>query len=143
LKVFIDAPLLIYLNTLSDLHNRIPYEDFYIDILNRYTPYTDVLVLDELMCISKKKYRVPYDVSIEFIDSSVLPYVNLLRLGEEEYLNAVKILEKYNIKPSDSIHLGAMAANNLSLIVSEDREYDKIPLIKRLWDERLLVSNKI
>jgi len=48
LKVFIDAPLFIYLNTLTDSRERLLYENFYIDILTRCKPYTDVLVLDGL-----------------------------------------------------------------------------------------------
>jgi len=39
LKVFIDAPLFIYLDTLTDSRKRIPYENFYIEILTRYKPY--------------------------------------------------------------------------------------------------------
>ena len=36
MKVFIDAPLLIYLNTVTDPKTRILYENFYIDILTIY-----------------------------------------------------------------------------------------------------------
>jgi len=133
MKVFIDSPLLIYLNTLANSKDRILYENFYIDILTKYKPYTDVLVLDELIYISKKKYGIPYNVSIEFIRSNILPYVYILSLGEEEYGNAEKILVEYGLKPSDALHLGAMVNNNINLVVSEDREFDKIPAIKRLW----------
>jgi len=41
-KVFIDAPLLIYLNTVTDPKTRILYENFYIDILTKYKLYTDI-----------------------------------------------------------------------------------------------------
>ncbi len=133
MKIFIDAPLLIYLNALTDSRDRIPYENFYIDILTKYKPYTDVLVLDELIYISKKKYGIPYDISVEFIQSNILPYVYLLNLGEEEYNNATEILVKHNLKPSDALHLGAMINNNITLIASEDREFDRIPAVKRLW----------
>jgi hypothetical protein len=37
-KVFIDAPLLIYLNTVTDPKTRILYENFYIDILTNINP---------------------------------------------------------------------------------------------------------
>lgn len=60
MKVFTDSPLLIYLNTVADPNTRAMYENFYIEILNRYKPYTDVLVLDELLYASKKKYGIPY-----------------------------------------------------------------------------------
>ncbi len=44
MKVFIDTPLLVYLNVLADSRNRILYENFYIDALTKYKLYT------ELMC---------------------------------------------------------------------------------------------
>ena len=64
--------------------------------MNRYKPYSDVLVLDELIYILRKKYGIPFNISIDFIESSVLPYITPLQLGEEEYLNAIKILKNYN-----------------------------------------------
>ena len=133
MKIFIDAPLLIYLNTLANSRDRILYENFYIEILTKYKPYTDVLVLDELIYISKKKYGIPHKISIEFIQSNILPYTSILSLSEDEYTYAAKILMEYGIKPSDALHLGAMINNGITLIASEDKEYDKIPTIKRLW----------
>ncbi len=135
MKVFIDAPLFIYLNTLTDSRDRTLYENFYIDILTKYKPYTDVLVLDELIYVSKKRYGIPYNVSIEFIQSNVLPYIFILNLGEDEYDHATKLLAKHNLKPSDALHLGVMVNNGITLIVSEDREFDKVPTVKRLWME--------
>ena len=57
----------------------------------------------------------------------------ILSLGEEEYDNAEKILVEYDLKPSDALHLGAMVNNNINLVISEDREFNKVPTIKRLW----------
>ena len=59
MKAFIEAPLFIYLNTLSDSNTRMPYENLYIRVLTEYKPYIDVLVLDEVIYVSKKKYEVP------------------------------------------------------------------------------------
>ena len=67
MKAFMDAPLLIYLNTMSDPRARTPYENFYIRILTDYKLYTDVLVLDEVIYISRRKYGAPYDVSLKFV----------------------------------------------------------------------------
>ena len=133
MKVFIDSPLLIYLNSLANSGVRVVYGDFYIDVLVKYKPYTDVIVLDELLYVSKKKYNVPYSVTLEFIRSSILPYIHILNLGEEEFRIAEEQLEKHGLKPSDALHLGAMMNNNISVRVSEDREFDKIPGIRRLW----------
>jgi predicted nucleic acid-binding protein len=91
-----------------------------------------VLVLDELIYISKKN-GIPQRITIEFIESNTLPYINIINLGEEEYRQATKFLLDYNLKPSDSLHLGAMINNGINIIVSEDGEFDKVPIVKRLW----------
>lgn len=133
MKVFIDSPLLIYLNTLADSRVRIPYENLYLETLTKYKPYTDVLVLDEVLYISKKKYGIPYSISVEFIESNVLPYVSVISLGEDEYRLASKFLVEHNLKPSDALHLGTMIGNGINLIISEDREFDRVQAVKRLW----------
>jgi len=130
LKVFLD---LVYLNTVTDEKRRILYENLYIEILSTHKPYTDALVLDELIYVSKKKYGIPYRVTIEFIDTIILPYTALIPLGEEEYREAARILERYNIKPSDALHIAAMKTHNIRIIISEDKELDKIPGIERKW----------
>ncbi len=37
---------------------------------------------------------------------------------------------EYKLKPSDSLHIGAMLSNGINVIVSEDREFDKINRLK-------------
>ena len=133
MKVFLDTPLLVYLNTVADEQHRSVYEDFYLDMLSSHKLYTDVLVLDELIYVSRKKYGVPYDVTLDFIDSIVLPYVVILGLGEEEYREAARLLLKYRLKPSDALHIAVMKTNGIGLIVSEDRELDRVPEVKRIW----------
>jgi len=136
MKIFIDAPLLIYLNTLTNSRYRTTYENFYIEILIKYKPYTDVLVLNELIYISRKKYNIPYKVSIKFIEANILPYTTILNLGEEEYKYSTEIITKHNLKPSDALHIGAMMNNNIKVLVSEDREFDRIPEVERIWIEQ-------
>ena len=136
MKIFIDAPLLIYLNTLTDPKNRIIYENYYMDLLSRYKLFTDVLVLDEIIYVSKKKYKIPYELTIEFVESIILPYINILEIGEEEYRHASRLLVKYKLKPSDALHIGAMKNNNIKIIISEDKELDKIKQIQRKWIDK-------
>jgi len=132
-KVFLDAPLLVYLNTVADDQRRLVYENFYLDMLSRHKLYTDVLVLDELIYVSKKKYSVPYDITLDFIDSIVLPYVTIVGLGEEEYQEATRLMLRHRLKPSDALHIAAMKTNGIRLVVSEDRELDRVPEVKRIW----------
>ncbi|MCE4621699.1 MAG: type II toxin-antitoxin system VapC family toxin [Desulfurococcales archaeon] len=133
MRVFIDANLLIYLNTIKNQSLRTIYEDYYIGLLRTNKLYTNVLVLDELLYISWKKYNVPYKLTIEFIDSIVLPYTTILSLNEDDYRTASKILVDYNLKPSDSLHVASMKNNGIEYIVSEDNDFDRVDGIKRLW----------
>lgn len=133
MKIFIDSNLLIYLNALKTLELRKNYEDFYLSLLSNYKAYLDVLVLDELIYISKKRYNVPYEISIKFLESIVLPYVQILPLSEVEYKKASEILKINNVKPSDALHIAVMIINNITKIASEDKELDKIKGIERIW----------
>ena len=135
MRLFVDASLLIYLNTLSDGERRISYEEFYIDLVRDNTLYTDVLVLDELIYVSKRKYGVPYEVTLEFIESIVLPYVIVLPLGADEYNHARRFMLDFGLKPSDALHLGVMASNGIQAIVTEDTDFDKVKEVKRIWLE--------
>lgn len=133
MKVFIDANLLVYLNTVTELASRVMYEDFYLRLLTRYKAYTDVLVLDELIYVSHRRYGVPYDVTLEFVESIVRPYVAMLPIGEEEFDQAVRVIREYGLKPSDAIHVGVMRANGIELVASEDRDFERVGGLKRVW----------
>lgn len=133
MRVFLDSNLLIYLNAVRTAEVRVIYENFYLNLLSENKAYTDVLVLDELLYISKKKYNIPYDVSIEFIESLILPYVEILPLGSEEFREASEIIKSFSIKPSDALHVAAMLMNDIRRIVSEDREFDKVGGLERIW----------
>ena len=133
MKVFIDANLLVYLNTLTTEEIRRTYESFYLNLAVEHRMYTDALVLDEVIYISKKRYLVPYVTTLSFVESIVLPYITVLPLSEAEYNEAAKIIEKYNVKPSDALHIGAMRTNDINVAASEDEELDRIEEIKRIW----------
>ncbi|RLE71096.1 MAG: PIN domain nuclease [Thermoprotei archaeon] len=133
MKVLIDANLLVYLNTVTELASRVMYEDFYLRLRTRYKAYTDVLVLDELIYVSHRRYGVPYDVTLEFVESIVRPYVAMLPIGEEEFDQAVRVIKEYGLKPSDAIHVGVMRANGIELVASEDRDFERVGGLKRVW----------
>ncbi len=128
MKVFLDASFLIYLNVYTQ-DNRI--ERLFAKLISEEL-YTDVLVIDELLYISKKKYGVPYDETIRFVDDVILPVVDVLPIGLNDYLKARENILKYNLKPSDAIHLAVIENNGLQAIVTEDRDFRRIP-IKVIW----------
>ncbi|MEM1581387.1 MAG: type II toxin-antitoxin system VapC family toxin [Candidatus Bathyarchaeia archaeon] len=133
MRIFIDSNLLIYLNTLVNRSLRIIYEDFYTRIIEENEPYTDIIILDELIYISQERYNVPYKTTLGFIEEIVKPFVNIISLGEDEYNIAAKVILERNIRPSDALHLGAMKKKNISTIVSEDKDFDKIEWVNRSW----------
>lgn len=130
---FIDANLLIYLNCIKNEEDRMPYEALYYDILKSFIVFTDMLVIDELLWISKKKYGIPYDVTIDFIRNAVFPYVSVLAIDFSTLDTFLSILSKYRLKPSDAIHVAVMKNNNVSIIVSEDDDFDNVEGIRRIW----------
>lgn len=126
--MFLDANFLIYLNLNAD--ERI--NKLFFNILDKPL-YTDVLVLDEVLYISKKKYGIKYEDTLTFLEKIVLQNINILKLSEEEFRVAKKFLSI--LKPSDALHIASMINNGINEIVSEDKDFDKVSEIKRLWIE--------
>jgi len=94
--------------------------------------FTNMPVVDEVLYISRR-YRVSYETTLDFLKNMVLPYVEVLPVEEEDLKPAEKYLLKYGLKPSDAIHLATMEKAGVRNIVSEDREFDKVKEIKRIW----------
>jgi predicted nucleic acid-binding protein len=138
-RVFLDANLLIYLNTAAE-DTRRRYDDYYTELAANNRLYTDVLVLDELLYISRKRYNVPYPVTTEFIHDVVLPFTEMLPLGLPEYQASTEIIEEARLKPSDALHLASMRLNSIATIASEDQELYKASKINRIWFTRAQLS---
>ena len=122
---------MIYLNTLGDKENP-ELEKFYSGLL-REELYCDVLVLEETLYLSMSKYRVPYQLSFEFLKTNVLPYLAVIPIEESDVSLMEKYLTKYKIKPSDTVHLAAMEKEGVTNIASEDGELDQVKEVKRVW----------
>ena len=58
IKVFVDSSLLVYLNVRMPGAEAKLVKDFWLDLLLNYLLYTSVLVLDEMIYVSRKKYGV-------------------------------------------------------------------------------------
>ena len=126
--MFVDANLLIYLNLGEERVER-----FFEKLLMEFRLFTDVLVLDETLYVSWRRYGVKYEDTLRFLDEVVLPYVKILSLRQEEYVKARNYMGA--LKPSDALHVAAMLNNGINLIASEDRDFDRVEGIKRVWVE--------
>ncbi len=54
-------------------------------------------------------------------------------LDGEDYGVMKEIMLKYNLKPSDALHLASMKKRGIEFIVSEDPDFDRIEWITRIW----------
>jgi len=132
MRIFLDASFIIYLNVDVSDYLAEKIDALYRQLMTNDKLYTDVLVLDEVIHVSRKKYKVPYSETINMLDEIVIPYVEVLPIGLMEYLKAKENMLKYNLKPSDAIHLAVIENNGLQAIVTEDEDFDRIT-IKRIW----------
>jgi len=130
-KLFLDANLAIYLNTVTG-EDR-PIIDRFFKALLTERLFTNLLVLDETLYISKRRYSVPYAMTMDFLRRAFLPYTEIIPIAEEDLQATEKHLTRYNVRPSDAIHLATMDKLGITSIVSEDEELDAIKGIKRVW----------
>ncbi len=131
MKVFVDASLIVYLNARLPRDEAEKVERFWLRLL-REELYTDVLVLDEAIYVSKRKYGIDVESTLKLLDRAILPYVDVLPLGLEEYLKAKEYMVRYRLKPSDALHLAVMDSNGLQVIATEDKDFDRTH-VKRIW----------
>jgi predicted nucleic acid-binding protein len=126
--IFLDANFIIYLNLgVKEVVN------FYIKVLQEDRLALDPLVIDEVIYVSKKKYNVNFNDTISFLDEIVLPNSLILPIRKEDYDKAKELILQYNLKPSDAFHVAIMLNNSISKIISEDKDFDRIKEIERLW----------
>ena len=62
----------------------------------------------------------------------ILPFVNMIPLDQEDYVLMKEIL-KYCVHPSDAIITASMRKSVIEFILSEDKGFDSIPGIRRMW----------
>ncbi|MBO3754510.1 MAG: type II toxin-antitoxin system VapC family toxin [Candidatus Brockarchaeota archaeon] len=130
MKVFLDSCFLIYLNTMTSENRRL-LEELFKKLLGEQL-FINMLVVDEVLYMSRK-YGVAYDVTLDFLKSIILPYTEVVPVDEEDFKPIGKYLVKYNLKPSDAIHLATMEKVGVGSIVSEDEDFDKVKEVKRIW----------
>ena len=130
-KLFLDANLVIYLNTVTGEER--PTIDRFFKALLRERLFANMLVLDETLYVSKRRYAVPYAMTIEFLRRAFLPYTEIIPIAEEDLQATERYLTEYDVKPSDAIHLATMDKLGITSIVSEDEELDAVKGIRRVW----------
>jgi len=130
LKTFLDSSFLVYMNTMTDGERR-GIDGLFRKLLKEPL-FVNMLVVDEVLYISRR-YGVPYDVTLGFLRNIVLPYTEIIPVEEEDIKPTEKYLLRYDLKPSDVIHLATMEKVGANHIVTEDEDFDKVKEVERIW----------
>jgi len=128
MKVFLDSCYIIYLKYAEDDE----IFEFCIDLLKKleeHDTFINVAVLNEVVWILKKKYGVDLNEIFDFIDRFT-DLVNIIPLDSEDYENMKEFMLRYNLKPSDALHVSSMKKGGIKTVVSEDPDFDKVEWIK-------------
>ena len=133
MKLFLDSSYLIYLRySESD-----KIFDYVTSLLREAVERGDqllvnMLVIDEIVWILTKKYKVSLNEVLELTDK-LMPLLEVIPINYIDYDTMKKIMVNYRLKPSDALHVASMSKAGARHIISEDKGFDKIPWIKRIW----------
>ena len=97
---------------------------------NKIKIFTSTLTFDEVFNkITKlKDKKFALIVSKLFLNLKNLNFIN----ADLEIINySHSLLEKYDLGPRDAIHLACALSKGINNIISNDKDFDKIPEIKR------------
>ncbi len=92
--------------------------------------YTSTLSWDEVVWIVRK---------IDSVDASLkvgrlllnFPHLRFLGINRNVVLRAQGLMEKYELKPRDSIHAASALENGITTIISYDKDFDRVKELKR------------
>ena len=130
-RIFLDANYIIYLRYAED--DKI-YE-YCVELLRKLDEYeslTNMVVIDEVVWILWKRYRIDKAEIFEFLDR-IIEFLTIIALDEEDYKRMRELMLNYGLKPSDALHVSTMSKTKTSYIISEDGEFDSVEWIKRIW----------
>ena len=93
--------------------------------------YTSVLSWDEIVFIVRK--FLGKEIAIKE-GEKFLKMPNLIFIDANKNIieKSQRLINKYNIKPRDAIHVASALINGANEIISDDKDFDKIKEIKRI-----------
>lgn len=96
---------------------------------------TSFLTWDELLWALKRylDYKLAIEECKKFLEFPNLVFTKV----DETIINlAQDIVERYNLKPRDSIHVATAVSNGIKEIISDDADFDAVKEIKRIPIEK-------
>jgi predicted nucleic acid-binding protein len=68
----------------------------------------------------------------------LLPGLSKYPMNLKTLMQAMEVMEIYPLTPKDAINIATMLENNIRLIVSDDKDYDKAGLVQRIHPQDLI-----
>ncbi len=140
MKVFLDANYIIYLKY-SESDEIFNYCTNLLRKLKGCDLLVNIAVINEVVWVLRRKYGIELEEIFEFLDK-FLSFVKVVPLETEDYELMKELMLRYNLKPSDSLHVASMKRFGAKFIVSEDPDFDKIEWIERIWIDKGDLGNK-
>ncbi len=129
---YIDANVFLY----PVLYQGLPKVDLarkvLISIENREIhAYTSTLTWDEVSYVTGKLLGRTDSLEIghKFLN---FPNLRFVAMDEKVMRRGQKMMEQYNLKPRDSIHISSAIERNVRRIISDDSDFDGIKEIERV-----------
>lgn len=88
------------------------------------------LVVDEAIWVLKKS--VGKDSAIKITKAMLSMPINWIEIDKSVIIRMIDIYDKTTLDPRDAIHISSMRKVGLSVIVSEDNDFDKVDGIERI-----------
>lgn len=98
---------------------------------NRFQLATSPLTIDEVAWVVWRKKS--FEHSALFCEGLMKSGMRILRADYQTAANALQIMREFRLKPRDAFHAATMRLNGIKQIASEDKDFDKVPWIKRVW----------
>ena len=103
-----------------------------IELINeqKITCAASYLVVDEVIWVLKK--IVGKDDAIKIIKAMLSMPIKWIEIDRSVIIKMVNIYKDTTLDPRDTIHVSSMKEAGLSIILSEDRDFDKVEGIERI-----------
>ncbi len=126
---YIDSNVFIYASSRNDALGQAARRLLQAIQVGTFRGVTSCLTLDEVMYVLKKILPTNLLVAGEQILNLDIKFLSV----DKHLLYAMlSLMEQHSLQPRDALHLATMYANNISLIVSEDKDFDTLPSVERL-----------
>jgi len=128
--MYLDANFFVFMNALAEKQGK-RARRILAEIMSGRRAVTSSLALDEVMWVIRKAGR-NNELREVVEEIYAIPNLEVKEASPLVPLKAVRIIEEYNLKPRDAIHLAVMKEYGVSEIVTDDADFDKVDGITRV-----------